>query len=401
MQQRLQKLLRWQAKRYLRKNRPVVVVITGSVGKTSATQAIATVLAEKFAVRKTLKNYNTQLGVACSIFGSYLPYRLKNPFAWMALFVKHEFSLLRLDETEVLVLELGTDAPNDIAQFAWLQPSIAVVTAVAYEHMEFFDTLEAVAKEELAVAEFSEKTFINKEMVAEKYLPFAQTKELFNYRRSDISEHHGIETSQLHVVGEHSLDAVAAALAVGTSLELSDDELRQGAMRVRPQQGRMNPLKGIKNTTIIDDTYNSSPEAASAALRYLMQQKAPQRIALLGSMNELGAVSKEAHEKLGALCDPKKIDLVVTLGSEANNYTAKSAKKAGCKVLEATSPQHAAKIIRSELKDGALIVCKGSQNGVFAEEVVKLLLANPDDSTLLVRQDPFWLEKKKQYFRII
>ena len=393
MQKKLAAILRWQAQKFIAKNNPKVVCVTGSVGKTSTTQAISTILSQSFMVRATIANYNTDIGVPCSIFGNHFPTNIKNPFAWAILVTKNQLQLTGMSRVDVLVLELGTDLPGDIAEFAWLAPDIAIVTAVAPEHMEFFKTLDAVAEEELSVAKFSEKTIVNKEMVDQKYLKFAQTEQLFNYSRTDI-QHAGLKPDDLKVVGTHSIDAVSAGLAVGRDLGMQISSMVAGAKLVEAQNGRMKVLSGINESKLIDDTYNSSPDAVIAALDYLYSTDYNQRIALLGSMNELGESSANEHTKIGKYCDPTKLDLVVTLGEEANHYLADAAKENGCAVAEAQTPQEAANIIKNQMNEGSAVLVKGSQNGVFAEEAVKLLLVNPEDEKYLVRQSPFWLKKK-------
>lgn len=397
MRKYIARILRWQAKIFINKNQPKIVVITGSVGKTSTTQAIATILKQSFKVRATLKNYNSDVGVPCSVFQKKLPESLRNPFAWVWLFLQNFAEVLHKTDVDVLVLELGTDKPGEIAEFAWLKPDIAVVTAVAPEHMEFFSTLEKVAQEELSVSRYSEKTLISHEMVASEFLQFAETENLFNYSREDLSRL-GLEAENLQVVGEHGLDAISAGIAVGRALGMDSDALKAGASQVKPQPGRMNLLKGIKNSTLIDDTYNSSPEAVEAALKYLYSTDAPYKVALLGNMNELGVVSEQAHSDVGKLCNPKKLDLLITLGPDANKYTAKKAELQGCKVERVDTPYKAAQIIGDNLKENSLVLLKGSQNGVFAEEAVKLLLADSSDEEKLVRQDKFWLKKKQDSF---
>jgi len=398
MQKKIARILQWQSKKYIAKNKPTVIVVTGSVGKTSTTQSIATILSQKFIVRATVANYNTEIGVPCSIFNQTLPESLKNPFEWIRIIAANQIKIFRKSPFEILVLELGTDTPGDISAFAWLQPHIAVVTAVAPEHMEFFKTIENVAREELSVASYSERTLINKNMVDSRHLTFVDSDQIFNYSRDDIS-HLGLNKKDLSVVADHSVDAVAAGIAVGKVLGMDKNELIAGAKKVQPLNGRMKLLRGIKNSTLIDDTYNSSPEAVTAALDYLYSLKTTQRIALLGNMNELGLYSVEAHKSMGAYCDPKKLDRVITLGKEANIYTAQTARENGCIVTEANSPYEAAEVIKSILIDGAAVLLKGSQNAVFAEEATKLLLEIPEDEKYLVRQSPFWLKKKLTNFK--
>jgi UDP-N-acetylmuramoyl-tripeptide--D-alanyl-D-alanine ligase len=392
------KVLRWQAKKYLNKNNITVVAITGSVGKTSTTQAVATVLSKRFTVRKTLENYNTDIGIPCSIFNHKIPSNLRNPFSWSLLFIKNQISIYKKAPFEIVVLELGTDKPGDIISYNWLNIDISIVTAVAPEHMEFFTSLENVAKEELSVGSFSEKVLINKNMVDSQYLKYINNDQIFNYTRDDINRIN-LNKEDLNLAGDHSLDAVAAAISVGKVLGMNESELILGAKSITALPGRMQILKGIKNSKIIDDTYNSSPEAVLAALDYIYSVKSPQRIALLGNMNELGQASKDLHIKIGEYCDPKKLDLVVTLGEDANRYLADAAKNKGCAVAEAISPYEAGEIIKRQMKNNSVVLCKGSQNGVFAEEAVKILLENKDDEKYLVRQSKFWQKKKLSSFK--
>jgi UDP-N-acetylmuramyl pentapeptide synthase len=389
------KLLQQQAKRWLRKNKPSVVIVSGSVGKTSTTQAIATVLSESFEVRKTIANYNSDLGVPCSVFGRKLPRHLFNPFSWAWMLFRNELSLLTPTNVDKIVLELGADTPGELSQFAWLQADIAVITAVAPEHMEMFKTIDAVAKEELSIASYSQKTFINAAMVDDKFLKLADTEELYKYETAEL-ERHGISTQDLKVIGEHSYQAVAAAVKVGQEFMMEDDVLQKAVIKIEPQAGRMKTFKGIKNSTIIDDTYNASPEAMFAALHYLYSLESSQKIFLLGNMNELGATSETEHNKIGELCTPTELDLVVTLGPDANKYSAKAATANGCTVIETNSPYEAADVIKQHLIEGATVLIKGSQNGVFAEEAVKLLLMDKKNEKELVRQDRFWMRTKSK-----
>jgi len=160
----------------------------------------------------------------------------------------------------------------------------------------------------------------------------------------------------------------------------------------------MQRLPGVGGSLIIDDTYNASPQAMKAALDTLYRLKASYKIAILGNMNELGKYSKKAHQEIGRYCDPKKIDLVITIGPDANQYLAEAAKDKGCQVKTFNNPYSAGKFAKSQIKENTAILVKGSQNGVFAEEAVKLLLANSADSNKLVRQSPEWLRKKRQAF---
>lgn len=383
--------------KFISKKRPKIVVITGSVGKTSTTQAIATVLSEKFKVLTTRCNYNTDIGVILTIFGQSIA---TNPIAWLWVSTKILFLSFGRPRHDIFVLELGTDHPGEIKRFVYLNPDIAVVTAITPEHMELFKTIQAVASEELTTLAFSKSVLLNKQMVDQKFVDIERAKHSLSndkieyYSRGDIKN----QKSNLKVIGEHSLDAVAAAAKIARKFGFSDSEILAAIEKIVPQPGRMNKLEGLNESILIDDTYNSSPDAAVAALEYLYSVSAPQKIALLGNMNELGDVSESSHREIGALCDPKKLDAVFTLGVDSNKFLAAAAEKNGCKVIRCQSPKEAGEKIKEILKENAVVLLKGSQNGVYAEEATKVLLANPVDSTKLVRQTGYWPKKKRAQF---
>lgn len=397
----MKKLIVWlltaQAKRFIRKNNPRIIGVAGSIGKTSTTQAIATVLSQSFTIRSTIKSYNTDIGVPCTIFQKPLPDRLGDSIAWIKIFFSNEIQLLKKQDVGVLVLELGTDRPGDLSIFQWMSVDICVVTAVADEHMEYFGTLDSVAKEELSVATFSKKLLLNKRMIDGQYLAFVEGRDYEFYDRDDLAAH-GLSLENLQVIASHSCDAVAAAVKIGATFGMDEQALQTGARAITAQPGRMSKLDGIKGSTLIDDTYNSSPTAVVAALDYFYSVTAPQKIVLLGNMNELGSTSPESHKATGAYCDPRQLSLVVTLGPDANAHTAPAAKAKGCNVQTAETPYEAARIIETAMQPGAWVLLKGSQNRVFAEETVKKLLADVNDVAKIVRQSPFWKAKKKECF---
>jgi UDP-N-acetylmuramoyl-tripeptide--D-alanyl-D-alanine ligase len=417
----VQKILERYAKKYLSHHGVKLVAVVGSVGKTSTKIAIATVLGEKFRVRTHEGNYNTELAAPVAILGIEYPDDVKSISAWWRVFAAARLRIKQPKDTDVVVQELGTDAPGNIPAFgAYLRPDIAVVTSVGLEHMEYFKTLDAVAREELSVAKFSQLTIVNSDDVDQRYAKYAQTTSIDTYGSSDKAEYRiraetsnalqggvmGVFTSpewgdvsvNLQLVGEHSLKAAAAAGAVGAKMGLSAEEVAIGMAKIRAVKGRMNILRGVSGSMLIDDSYNASPMAVAAALKTLYQIDAPQRIAILGSMNEFGSLSPKAHEAVGKLCDPNYLQWVVTVGADARDYLAPAAQAKGCQVRSFDNPYDAAGFVHAEVKKGGVILIKGSQNGVFTEEATKVLLHDAADETQLVRQTPAWLAKKQKQF---
>jgi len=411
-------ILGWQVRRLYKKNDFKVVAVAGSLGKTSTKLAVAQVLSQKYKVRHQGGNYNDIVTVPLIFFGQDLP-SLFNPLAWLTVFWRNERQLNKKYPYEVVVVEVGTDGPGQIEKYVkYLKADIGVLTAIAPEHMEFFDDLEAVANEEIQIANLSQKLIVNADFCKAKYseninkpITSYGLKNQANIRLANLKfdgfsadfdvlkDGKTLIHADHEAVAEPRLYAVAAAVAVADQLGLSGSEIKAGLDNLKPVAGRMQRLTGINNSTIIDDTYNASPPAMKAALDTLYRLEAPQKIAILGNMNELGSYSQAAHEEIGNYCDPKRIDLLLTIGPDANKYLAPAAEAKGCKAQQFDDPYSAGDYLKRVVKKGALILAKGSQNRVFAEEAVKLLLANPTDANKLIRQSEAWLKIKAKIFQ--
>jgi UDP-N-acetylmuramoyl-tripeptide--D-alanyl-D-alanine ligase len=378
-------------------------------------------LSKKYRVLAHYSSYNTQIGLPMSLFNLRIPEELRSPFAWRRVFDEMNQILRHGYDYDVVVLELGTDKPGDITYFKkYIAPDIAVVTAVAPEHMEFFGTIDAGAAEELSVAQFSKLTLINRDDIDAaytKYVPDGINIDTFGtsgvaeyryvtddykagegFKGTFISPELGQLPVTLRLLGEHNVRSAIAAGAVGIKMGLNAKQLSDGLQEIRPVHGRMNLLKGLLGSTIIDDTYNSSPTAAIAALQTLYTFPNKQKIAILGSMNELGNFSPEAHKLVGEACNPGLLDWVITVGADAEKYLLPAAAGKGCQVRAFTSPYEAGAFAHSILQPGAVNLAKGSQNGVFTEEAIKELLHSPEEELQLVRQGVDWLAKKEAQF---
>lgn len=390
--------------------------VVGSVGKTSTKLAVAKILASGKKVRFQKGNYNDILSVPLVFFGHEMP-ALWNLFSWIKIILSNEAQIYFNFPFDTVVVELGTDGPGQINQFRkYLHLDIAVITAIAPEHMEFFKNLEAVAEEEWSVGFFSDLIFANKDLckivpgnMGFRKIVFYGTDFGSNFKIENISRskdvfsfdllHDGKKIMDLSspAVSEVQLYSICAAAAVAKTLGLPDEKIKMAAKEIKNFSGRMQLLKGIKNSIIIDDTYNASPNAVIAALNTLYKYEAPQRIAILGMMNELGDSSKEEHQKIGNYCNPKLLDWVVTIGKDANAFLAPLAQVGGCKVYQSKNAIDAGLFVKEKIKENAAVLAKGSQNGVFAEEALKPLLAEKDFSKL-VRQDKDWMHKKHLTF---
>ena len=419
-------LLEFQTRRLFKRKPFLVVAVSGAVGKTTTKLAIATVLSQKYRVLVQHGSFNDEIGLPLACFGLDLPRRIYNPFIWIIRLLQMERILHLTPRFDVLVIEVGTDAPGEIPHaLTYLRPDIGVVTAVVPEHMKYFENLDSVAAEELALVGSSPRVVVGRDDIPSKYRHKYVDKhpDHFYYGSGEPADyvfavesaspiegtsgvmlkhdHQAISALSLKLYGRHVAKAAAAAFAVGDLLGLTNAEMKRGLEKVVPAAGRMNPLPGLDGSTIIDDTYNSSPEALRAAIQALLDWPVSgRRIALIGSMNELGPDSRRYHEEAGSTASA--VDLLVTVGEMANSVLGPAALRAGLDPTcykAADTPYAAGEFLKLMLRSGDVLLAKGSQNGVFTEEALGVLLANPSDSRKLVRQSPFWMRIKAKQFK--
>ena len=425
----LEKILRQMAVLVLKRYKPQIVGVTGSVGKTSTKEAIATVLVGKMRVRKTEKNYNNEIGLPLTIIGAESGER--SVWGWLKVLLKWIWVVLMPTKyPEVLVLEMGADRPGDIQYLVdFVRPNIAVITDISWSHVEFFKDVEGVAKEKgTLVRELDEKGLavlnVDNPHIAKissqakcKTISFgfSQAAEMkatdvnFSYDESS-SDPKGlsfklnfkgtsIPVRLSNILARHQIYAALAAAAVGTQFGINLVEIGQALDNFTPPCGRMNLLRGIKETYIIDDTYNSSPTSAAAALDTLQELHASsenfsRKIAVLGDMLELGEGSPEKHADLGKKFLAIKGDLFFAVGErmriavselEKNNFPSNS-------TFFFENPMEAGRKLQEVMQKGDLILVKGSQ-GMRMEKVVEEVMADPQNvEKLLCRQSQHWRE---------
>ena len=418
-------ILTWEARLVLARYRPEIIAVTGSVGKTTTKDAIYAVLSGSLYVRKSEKSFNSELGVPLAILGCENAWR--SPVGWARNIFSGVGLLFGRDYPKWLVLEVGADRPGDIRRIArWLRPQIAVVTGVPEipVHVEYFDSPEALAREKRVLAEYIRpggKLVLNGDdsrMVAlcadyrgmtVKY-GFGAGNDLTgegeeiaytNYGPAGIrfrvnGRGSSIPVSVSGALGQPRAYAALAALAVAEIAGVDFVSGTQALAEWVPPPGRMRIIKGIRGSTIIDDTYNSSPVAALAALDALKEVRAERKIAVLGDMLELGKYSAEAHRNVGARA-AECADRFITVGFRAR-AAGEAALDAGMpeaniREYEHGESQRAGEELRSELKEGDIVLVKGSQS-MRMERTVLALMAEPDRAPeLLVRQDAEWLRK--------
>ncbi len=409
-------------KKYFKKHQDVkLIAVAGSIGKVSTEVAIATVLSEKYRVRLREGYKSIDINVPLSILGIDYPENPKSILNWICVLRAAKKRVKNPTDVDIIIQELDTNYVGQTSQFEkYLKPDISVITAVSAERMKYFMSLENVAKEEIAIVNFSKEAIINKDDVDGAFSKYLTNPNINTYGTSASAEYHFISENytvenghsgqffapgfansisvDIHTLGEHTLHPAIAAGAIGLKMGLSTEEIARGLSKVHSLPGRMNVLRGAENTTIIDDSFSSSPLSASYALRELYKLSVPQRIAVFGSMNDLGDTSQVEHQELGKLCDPAQLAWVITVGDDAEKYLAPAARARGCQVKSFNNSIDAGAFVNNVKESGAAILFKGSEDKIYLEEAIKVILHSTEDEHELVRQSPEWLERKNAFF---
>lgn len=441
MEETLKKIIIWKmgliARMYLWRFKPIIIAVTGNVGKTSTKEAITAVLSGTRTVRSGKGNLNNELGVPLVIVGDWTDdyYEGGNTF-WFwtrVLFSSFLGLFFTRNYPDVLILEYGADKPGDIKKLVQkFKPHIGVVTAIGDVpvHVEFFSGPEAVAREKaqlvgaLKPTDYAilncddEMVFDMKKKTKAKVLTFGFGEGAgvrisnFSYKTEDYMP---IGVSfKLNYSGEHLLAgrqgfvpvdingslgrsqawSAAAAAAVGIALGMNLVEISDALSYYDGPKGRLKILAGIKNSWIVDDTYNASPASTNLALNVLRELPANRRVAVLGDMLELGKYTIQAHQAIGDLAG-QFIDILICVGARAKFIADSAANQMPKENIYTFETADIAKNKVQELiKEGDLMLVKGSQ-GMRMERIVEEIMAEPQrKKEILVRQSKKWLSKK-------
>lgn len=404
----------------LKKYKPTIIGITGSVGKTATKEAVFTVLSTKYYTHKNIGNYNTEIGLPLTILKAGVPGR--SPLKWLNVFIKG-LSLVFFKEKypEMLVLEMGADKPGDIADLlSIVSPKVGIITAIAPTHTEKFGSLANVAKEKGRLFKAIDKDgwlVVNQDDKEVVNLAAGCKGQIITYGIDSTNEvvirgaemavsrsnenltgiagisfkliNDGTVTPVLlrDVIGEHQIYPALAAAAVGQIFDIHMIDVAEALQNISSQPGRMRILPGIKHTLLIDDTYNASPIAMLAALNAVSQLDCEgRRYAILGDMLELGSLSEAEHKRVGQAVAKLNFDVLITVG-ERSRAIAHAASKAGMSkehIFDFSKPEEAGRFIQDRLEHGDIVLIKGSR-GMKMEKVVKEIMAEPErEGELLV-----------------
>lgn len=417
-----------EAKLVLKRHRPKIVAITGSVGKTSTKDTIYSVFPSSVYVRKSAKSFNSEIGVPLTILGC--PNGWSSPVIWTKNIFKGLFVLFfKRKYPEWLVLEVGVDRPGDIKHLgSYLKPDVVIVTRLSKVpvHVEFFPSAEELYKEKgyLVRALKREGTLILNvdDPDVERYKNIFSGETIFygvgpgarvvasNYNifyeeSSGDKKPIGITfkvdyagssvpVKILGTLGRQSVYSALAAVSFGVSQGFNLVGMTEQLYSLNTPPGRMRLLDGVKESLIIDDSYNSSPTALSSALNTLKEiETSGRKIAVLGDMMEIGEFSAEEHKKAGLLA-ATFCDILITVGIRSRQIAegALQGEMSEKNIFQFEDSRKAGKHLELLIQKGDRALIKGSQ-AVRMERAVEEVMAEPKKKKeLLVRQEKHWTE---------
>ncbi|PIS17674.1 hypothetical protein COT54_03400 [Candidatus Collierbacteria bacterium CG09_land_8_20_14_0_10_46_12] len=390
-----------------------IIAVTGSLGKTTTRLALVQILKSRGIVKHSV-HANSASGISLNILGLY-PHNY-SIFDWLRLIILTPISYFNRDSHyDYYVVEMGIDSPDSPNNMAYLlsiiRPHVGVVLNASLVHSLNFDRLVKdqspvrrlsklvafIAEEKLnlargvrsggvAVFNLDQKQFaLSRKTIKARQLTFgksasADLRILPEHRLSYQGQKYEFNLST-HLTG-----AIAGACALGIPPSVSLQALKDFS----PPAGRLQILKGIAHSTILDSSYNASPEAMFDSLKQLHKVAGShKKIAVLGDMRELGISEKIAHKNLADWLI-KYSDETILFGPLTAQYTAPVLESCHFPVRHFKTMLELIKYLRESLPAKSYVLVKGSQNELYLERAVESILSDPQDISKLCRRGPYW-----------
>ena len=338
-----------------------VIAITGSVGKTSTKDIIASVVSTQYKTLKTEGNNNNNIGLPLTI--------------------------LKLKDHEAVVIEMGMNHFGEISLLTSIaKPTLSVITNIGTAHIGNLGSRENILKAKLEILEGMEKPKIiindDNDLLHKWYLENKEKVEIHPYSlknakdielKEESSTFKTIINNELEITvpvgGEHFVYNALCAIEVGKLLNISDEKIQKGIAEFELTKKRMDIRKLKNGAILINDSYNASYESMKASLEYLSKYPGKRKIAVLGDMFELGEYSTELHEKVGKEVTKNKIDILICSG-ENSKYIINNSSMVEKYYLK--NNEEILEKLQQILSDGDVVLVKASNGMKFYEICQKL-----------------------------
>ena len=401
------KILLLQVKFVLYIKKPKILCVVGSVGKTTTKDAIAAILLSKFNLIYNKKSFNSEIGIPLTVLN--LENKWNSPIGWIINIFKGFFVVFDKKYPNFLLLEVGIDRPGDMSRLACIiKPDYVIFTWLPKYpvHGEFFDTVDDIYNEKLSILNFIKKegfVIINAddkiqvEKVKEKWSGkvYFYSKKDCNYEINYLNDNNYLKGITINfptnekviiegAIGEQFVYPIAAAYKMVNALNLEFPK----KFHHKTAPGRLRVLKGIKGTTIIDDSYNASPFAIYSSLETLSKIECRgKKIAVLGEMFEL---SKD--KEIEAYCYVvkkalKTTDILVLIGLMYKQFASEN------NIIWFPDCVDVFKYLNNIIESGDIILVKGSQGVRLEKIIIKLVDLNFNTKLDIVRQEDEWVNR--------
>lgn len=344
-----------------RKQNFTVVAITGSSGKTTTKELVASVVAEKFKTFKTPLNHNNEVGLCQTIFEAP-------------------------DDTEILVLEMGMRGLGEIELLSkYAEPDISVISNVGTAHIGRLGSRENIAKAKCEIVKYQRgNVFIahNDELI-KSTVDFNGEKIFYSIDDVKIlkkSEHYSQfeylnNIYELNVGGDYNIENALSAIQVGLALKMSAEEIQAGLKKYSPIEKRWEAVK-INGLEFINDSYNANPESMRAFIDTIFELY-KNSVIILGDMGELGTDEVKYHSELGAYINSHKNfpadTQILSIGKLSKNITEKITK---CESKHFNTIEEAAEHIKTNVTQSSKIFLKASRSMKFEKIIESLNTTN-------------------------
>lgn len=417
--------LRFFAKIQLFKIKPVIVGVGGASGKSSLANFISIVASQKFRIRET-KGKNSETGIPLSILS--IDVQNYNFFEWLTALILAPFKILfDWEMFDILIAEMGIDGPFEPKNMDYLlkivKPSIGILTNISYEHSVYFEEVSKNKKEILELTSKQEALLLRslskggtailntddpeirridgikaskikvsaKDFASDFFIEKIDT-DLKSFKVSFLFKSKRYQISIKRPLSFHYAYSLVMAVAASCILGIEVKEaikILQEKFSLPP--GRLSIFEGKNDTTIIDSSYNNATLAPILDILDLLKKISGKRrkVAIIGDMRELGIISGSYHEEVANKL-LETTDLVFLIGPLTQKFIAPVLRRKNHSFYGFNTFLEGKNVIKRNIEKGDIILVKGSQNTLFLERAVEMLLKNPKDRKRLARRGAFW-----------